>query len=98
MGMPEYGAFLDLAERYEGVHLDTTMAFTDFSEADAPFPPPERKRLDGLGDRVLFGSDFPNIPYAYPHALQALTRLELGEAWTGAVLYGNAARLFGIPA
>lgn len=97
MGMPEYGAFLDLAERYEGVHLDTTMAFTDFSEADAPFPPPERKRLADLGERVLFGSDFPNIPYAYPHALQALTRLELGEAWTRGVLYGNAVRLFGIP-
>ncbi|MDX3093184.1 amidohydrolase family protein [Streptomyces sp. ME19-03-3] len=97
MGMPEYGAFLDLAERYEGVHLDTTMAFTDFSEADAPFPPAERTRLADLGERVLFGSDFPNIPYTYPHALRALTRLELGDPWTRGVLYGNAARLFGIP-
>ena len=28
LGMPEYTEFLDLAERYAGVLLDTTMAFT----------------------------------------------------------------------
>jgi uncharacterized protein len=96
MGMPEYGAFLDLAERHEGVHLDTTMAFTDFCETFAPFPSPERKRLADLGERILFGSDFPNIPYAYPHAVEALTRLDLGDDWMRGVLHGNAARFFGL--
>ncbi len=38
MGMPEYEDFLDLAERYREVRLDTTMAFTGFSERMAPFP------------------------------------------------------------
>lgn len=38
MGMPEYEEFLDLAERYEEVRLDTTMAFTDFTEAFMPLP------------------------------------------------------------
>ncbi len=96
MGMPEYADFLDLAQRYPGVHLDTTMVFTDFSERDAPFPRTERRRLTDLGDRVLFGSDFPNIPYGYAHALEALSRLELGEEWLRGVCYGNAARLFGV--
>lgn len=41
MGLPEYGDFLGLAERYDEVRLDTTMAFTDFSERMAPFPRPE---------------------------------------------------------
>lgn len=36
MGMPEYGAFLDLVDRHDGVYLDTTMAFTDFAEEFAP--------------------------------------------------------------
>lgn len=40
MGMPEYEDFLDLAERYEEVRLDTTMTFTDFAEELSPFPPP----------------------------------------------------------
>ncbi len=96
LGMPEYVEFLDLAERYPGVHLDTTMAFTDFFERTAPFPRAALGRLADLGDRVLFGSDFPNIPYGYAHALEALTRLELGEEWLRAVCYGNGARLFGV--
>ncbi|MFG2228129.1 amidohydrolase family protein [Streptomyces sp. NPDC048644] len=96
LGMPEYTDFLDLAEHYPHVHLDTTMAFTDFAEHDAPFPREARGRLRDLGDRVLFGSDFPNIPYGYAHALEALTRLELGDSWLRGVCYGNGARLFGI--
>ncbi|MFB1048110.1 amidohydrolase family protein [Streptomyces chrestomyceticus] len=96
MGMPEYTDFLDLAERHEGVLLDTTMAFTDFAERAAPFPRTERGRLADLGDRILFGSDFPNIPYGYAHALEALARLELGDDWLRGVCYGNAGRLFGI--
>ncbi|MEU2078656.1 amidohydrolase family protein [Streptomyces sp. NPDC013489] len=94
MGMPEYGEFLDLVQRYEGVHLDTTMAFTDFSERLAPFPRAELKRLVDVGDRILLGSDFPNIPYPYAHQLHALERLGLGDDWLRAVLYGNGAALF----
>lgn len=95
-GLPEYGEFLDLVERYSGVYLDTTMAFTDFTEQDAPFPRAELARVAGLGHRVLFGSDFPNIPYPYAHQVEALARLDLGEEWLRAVLWGNAAALFGL--
>lgn len=96
LGLPEYTEFLDLAERYPGVRLDTTMAFTDFSERETPFPPAELHRLRALGDKVLLGSDFPNIPYRYGHQLDALDRLGLGEDWLRAVCHGNAASLFGI--
>ncbi|MFT4263925.1 MAG: amidohydrolase family protein [Nocardioides sp.] len=96
MGLPEYADFLGLADAYDGVHLDTTMAFTDFTEALAPFPRELRPRLADLGERILFGSDFPNIPYPYLHALEAVTRLDLGDAWVRGALRGNAARLFGL--
>jgi predicted TIM-barrel fold metal-dependent hydrolase len=104
LGMPEYAEFLDLAQRYERVALDTTMAFTDFVELvdfvgpAAPFPPSLRGRLRelGLAGKVLLGSDFPNVPYPYAHQLQALARLELGEDWLRAVCWHNAARLFGL--
>ncbi len=96
LGSPEYGDFLDLAERYPGVHLDTTMAFTDFLEYLAPFPAALRPRLAGAADRILLGSDFPNIPYPYLHQLQALARLDLGAAWLRAVCHDNAARLLGL--
>ncbi|UOY03733.1 amidohydrolase family protein [Blastococcus sp. PRF04-17] len=96
LGMPEYREFLDLAERYERVHLDTTMFATDFTERLMPFDPAERARLAALREKVLLGSDFPSIPYAYAHQLQALHRLELGEEWLRAVLWRNGARLFTI--
>ncbi|MER7915542.1 MULTISPECIES: amidohydrolase family protein [unclassified Streptomyces] len=95
LGMPEYEDFLGLAERYREIRLDTTMAFTDFTEALAPFPRRALPRLAALGDRVLLGSDFPNIPYPYLHQLRALERLDLGEEWLRAVCHDNAAELFG---
>lgn len=96
LGMPEYEEFLTLAERYEGVRLDTTMAFTDFTEGFMPFPHRALPRLADLGDRVLLGSDFPNIPYPYVHQLHALERLGLGEEWLRAVCHDNAVELFGL--
>jgi predicted TIM-barrel fold metal-dependent hydrolase len=98
LGAPEYGEFLDLAVRYPRVHLDTTMAFTDFfsASAAAAFPPELVPRLAALGDRILLGSDFPNIPYAYIHQLAALARLGLGTPWLRAVCHDNAARLLGL--
>jgi uncharacterized protein len=96
LGMPEYREFLDLAERYDRVMLDTTMAFTRFAEAGAPFPPGALPRLAYLGDRVLLGTDFPNIPYNYAHALRALEHTGLGKAWLRAVCHDNAARLFAL--
>ncbi|MDT0268632.1 amidohydrolase family protein [Streptomyces sp. DSM 44915] len=96
LGMPEYPEFLDLAERHDQLRLDTTMAFTDFTEGFMPFPRRALPRLADLGERVLLGSDFPNIPYSYAHQLRALERLELGDDWLRAVCHDNAARLFGL--
>jgi uncharacterized protein len=70
MGMPEYHEFMDIAERFENVRLDTTMVFTPFTDETMPFPRHELARLRRFGDRILFGSDFPNIPYSYADALR----------------------------
>lgn len=98
LGLPEYGAFLGLAERFERVHLDTTMFATDFTEQFAPFDRADLPRLAALRDKVLLGTDFPSIPYPYAHQLAALHRLDLGDDWLRAVVWGNGARLFGIEA
>ncbi len=98
LGMPEYAEFLDLAERYERVHLDTTMFATGFTERLMPFDRALLPRLAALRDRVLLGSDFPSIPYPYAEQLAALCRLDLGDDWLRAVLWHNGARLFGVVA
>ena len=96
LGMPEYSQFLDLAERYDGVLLDTTMAFTAFIEAAAPFPRAELPRLEAFGDRILLGTDFPNIPYSYADALEAMEQAGLTPTWLRAVCHDNAAKLFAL--
>jgi hypothetical protein len=98
LGMPEYSAFLDLAARYERVHLDTTMFATDFTQRLMPFDPADLPRLAALREKIVLGSDFPSIPYPYAHQLAALHRLELGEEWLRAVLWENGARLFAVEA
>ena len=93
LGAPEYAQFLDLAGRYEGVYLDTTMAFTGFMQQIAPFPDRLRPRLAVAAGKILLGSDFPNLPYRYAEQLAALAGLGLGDQWLRGVCYGNAARL-----
>lgn len=93
MGLPEYSDFMDLADEHADVWLDTTMAFTEFTERDHPFPHGELGRLVDLGDRILFGSDYPNIPYPYTTAVRAIVDLGLGEDWTRGVLHTNALAL-----
>jgi predicted TIM-barrel fold metal-dependent hydrolase len=97
MGMPEYHEFMDIAERFDNVRLDTTMVFTPFTDEAMPFPRQELGRLRGLGDKILFGSDFPNIPYSYADALRSLTELaDMDENWLRGVLYHNAVQLFSL--
>jgi hypothetical protein len=96
MGAPEYAGFIDLATRYPQVRLDTTMVATDFFTSVAPLPPallPEIRSL-GLSGKVLFGTDFPNIPYSYSHQLTSIIQLDLGDDWIRAVCWSNAAALF----
>lgn len=96
LGMPEIDEFLTLAERYPNVRLDTTMAFVDFF--GAPVPDSVPSRLPALQDKILFGTDFPNIPYQYAHQIEVLERLGLGDEWMRAVLWRNGAELFGVEA
>jgi hypothetical protein len=95
MGMPEYAEFLDLADRFAEVRLDTTMAFTDFTEQRMPFPAGLRPRLQSSAT-ASSGQRLPNTPYPYSHQLEVLVRLELGADWLRGVLHDNAARLLGL--
>lgn len=93
MGMPDYDAFLDLAERYDNVHVDTTMCFTDSFGDQQELGRQLAPRLRGLRDKVVLGTDFPNIPHAYAHQLEVLARLDLGDDWLRDVVWRNPVRL-----
>jgi predicted TIM-barrel fold metal-dependent hydrolase len=90
-GADEYDAFFDLCGLYEGVFMDTAMVFSRFLGG----PPPIQRVLE-FQDRVLYGSDFPNIPYPVADGVQAILDLRLGRALEEKILCTNAARLLGL--
>jgi hypothetical protein len=96
MGVIDEQEFIPMAARYERMRLDTTMVGTAFMEDQHPFDPgllPLVQEL-GLAGKVLFGSDFPNIPYPFSEQINALRRWDLGDDWLRAVLWENGAALF----
>lgn len=100
-GMPDYSAALELARQFPRVHLDTTMVGVAFTERIAPLPEDWPERLLAVRDRVVFGTDFPNIPYQYAEQVAAVADWadadeRLGDEFLRAVLHGTPARLLGV--
>lgn len=90
LGADEFDAYFALLEKYEHLWLDTTMAVADYL--------PQGPRPDALlrhADRLLYGTDFPNIPFAWDRELKKLLQQPLSEAQREALFWGNAERLFG---
>jgi uncharacterized protein len=101
-GMPDFDAALDLVHRHDHVYLDTTMVGTDFSNRFAPLPPDWPARIAEVADRIVFGSDFPNIPYDYVEQVRAVAGWaaadeRLGPDFLRSVLHDAPARLLGLP-
>nr|WP_208406880.1 amidohydrolase family protein [Amycolatopsis granulosa] len=99
-GMPEYDEALALVERYPRVHLDTTMVGVPFTESLMPLPPHWTDRLVDIADRVVLGTDFPNIPYSYATQLRAVAGWaaddRLGDDFLRAVLHDTPAKLLNL--
>lgn len=93
MGQYETDAFLGLLDRHPGLHLDTTMVFA----ADSPFRlrPVPRGDVLAHADRILYGTDWPNLPYPYAGDRDGLLAMGLPEAACRAIFHDNAARLLG---
>jgi predicted TIM-barrel fold metal-dependent hydrolase len=104
MGAYESDRFFDMARRYPNLYLDTSVNFIDPSlvsdlVSKGRFPPMEiphefdRDVLIELSDRLLFGSDFPNIPYEYEDCITSILALGLGEEFNRKVFFENAEEL-----
>ncbi len=98
--MPEFHAAFELMARYPRVHLDTTMVGVPFVEAISPLPADWTARLAEYADRIVLGTDFPNIPYSYATQLQAIAGWaaddRLGEPFLRAVLHDTPAKLLSV--
>jgi hypothetical protein len=100
-GMPEYHGAVQLARRYEHVYLDTTMVGTAFMQQLMPLPEDWPARLVELGDRLVLGTDYPQLPYRYVEQLRVIQDWagadeRLGAPFLRRVLHDTPARLLGL--
>jgi hypothetical protein len=94
MGMPEYAEFAELACSAPNVYLDTTMVGTEYAVQEfGRFPEGHLETVAELSEKIVFGTDFPTIPYSYSHQIEALHNWGLGEDWMRKVLWHNPQRL-----
>ncbi len=91
LGADEFEAYARLSERYDSLWLDTTMMLAGYFPGLDP-PPLTRLRAD----RVLYGTDFCHLPYAWDRELRALKGMELAPELLERILDRNARELFGI--
>lgn len=89
LGMGEFDAYRRLIETYDTLWLDTTMAISDFFPLDEAVP-----LADMRTDRIMYGTDFPNIPYAWDRELKKLMEYPLAPEALSNILGGNAVAFF----
>jgi uncharacterized protein len=91
LGADEFEAYAGLLERHENLWLDTTMALAGY------FPTPDPwYLLESRSDRILYGTDFPQLPFAWDRELRRIAARGLPERALARILGENARALYGI--
>jgi predicted TIM-barrel fold metal-dependent hydrolase len=89
-GKPDQLRYIELMQREPRLFLDTTMAFA----LESPMRPAiVRADVERAARQIVYGTDYPNIPYAYDGELRALRALGLDDATLRAITTENARRL-----
>lgn len=92
LGMDEFEAYQRLVEQYETLWLDTSVACADFFPSTQEIPW-KSMRLD----RIMYGSDYPNIAYAWDREIKQVLAAELSEENRIKIFKENAMQFFNIP-
>lgn len=91
LGMNEYKAYQDLIEEYDNLWLDTTMALTNY------FPNNNAPPLNQFrADRIMYGTDFPYIPFAWDRELKCVQAAGLSSDALERIVGKNAVAFFKI--
>ncbi|MBE7410672.1 MAG: amidohydrolase family protein [Leptospiraceae bacterium] len=93
-GAFEYGDYNKICDDFENVYFDTAMncVHTIVFEHNCP----GKEFFIKYQDRILFGSDFPNIPYDYVEQSKGINKFQLGSEIENKIKFLNAAKLLGI--
>ena len=91
MGADEFEAYQAMLEKYNNLWLDTTMTLAGYLPMDY-FP----KLAEMRADRIIFGTDFPNLPYAWDREIKRLVNLNLDDDTLERILGQNAMEFYNI--
>ncbi len=70
LGADEFDGYERLLERHENLYLDTTMMLADYF----PELPSFVRLLAARPDRIYYGTDFPNLPYAWDREIVRIAK------------------------
>jgi hypothetical protein len=88
LGFEEMDRFVGMLQDYPKLYLDSTMTLSQY------FPNPiQRSWFEYHADRILFGTDFPNIPYEWRREKEGLLGLRLSAEKEKKIFFDNAASL-----
>lgn len=92
MGALEYQGFMDLLDDYPGLYLDTSYSFFRDMQGKGGFNlgsgPLEKHK-----NRILYGSDFPNLILPRESEMETLLSYELSPEFYEKVFYENGMKL-----
>ncbi|MBW1892268.1 MAG: amidohydrolase family protein [Deltaproteobacteria bacterium] len=90
MGALEYKEFMDLLNNHENLYFDT--AFTFFKNADMGFNL-DSSYLELNKDRILYGSDFPNLIFPREEEINTLLEMGLSDEFYQKIFFDNGMKL-----
>lgn len=86
MGALEYREFMELLDEYPNIYLDTSFTFIPdtpfFFDLDAGY-------LERYKDRIVYGSDFPNLLFPREAEIDCLLNLDLSQEFYDRVFLEN---------
>ena len=86
MGFAESADYRELIEKHANLWSDTAMVLSDY------FPVNEKIALSRYrSERIVYGSDFPNIPYAWDREIKELMGTTISHQSLERITYKNAA-------
>jgi predicted TIM-barrel fold metal-dependent hydrolase len=91
LGADEFEPYRRMIEKYDNLWLDTTMMLAEYLPMD--FIPDLAKFRN---DRIMYGTDFPNLPYAWDREIKRLTRQNLSPDSLAKFLGQNAVEFYQI--
>jgi len=91
LGADEFEPYRRLLEKYDNLWLDTTMMLAEYLPMDF-LPELANYRIE----RIMFGTDFPNLPYAWDREIKRLARQNLAPDALAKILGKNAIEFYQI--